>query len=137
MAGTKGRPGYADSTITITTDLTNYNGGGVNGNTTGTNYTFAVSERNIGLERDRNDTTDSQYKEGVGGTLGKRVKISGFFKGDTPPNAAQQEYVKITASVVFDFIGVIMVERFEETGNVGDAVKWTLEGMTDGAFTST
>jgi len=135
MAGTKGRPGYADSTITITTGLVNYNGGGILGNTVGTDYQFAVATRNKTLERDRNDTTDSYYKEAVGGTVGKRIRIEGYFKGDIPPASIQQEYVKITASVVFDFVGVVLVERFEEVGQVGEAVKYVLEGMTDGAFT--
>jgi len=133
----KGRPGYTNSTITITTTPASYAGDGVNGWAGGTDYSFNVAEREIELVRARQDTTDGPFLEGVGAPVGKRIRLKGYFKGTLiPPISIENEFIKITARVVLEIIAVIMVERFRETGVVnGGAIEWEVEGTTDGTFT--
>ena len=129
----KGYPGYTNSIITITTGGV-YLGDGINGWAGGTSYVFAVTDREIDLERKRENTTDSGYQEGVGSSPGKNVRFKGFFKGAVPPSTLQNEFVLVAATVSFPFVGVVMVERFKQIGIVGNALQWELSGMTDGTF---
>lgn len=135
----KGLPGYTYSTIVLTVSPASYLGDGVNGWNGGTQYSFNVRERDLEVLRARQDTTDGPYSEGVGGPVGRRVSISGYFKGSLIPPLAggTTEFVRITARVGFLFDGVIMVESFKESGVIDNSLQWTLSGTTDGTFTVT
>lgn len=145
MANAKGRPGYTYANVSLKTNFL-YSGGGVAGmgalgsGGSGTTFdgTFAVRERNKELIRPRQDTTDSAYQTGVGGPIGLRIKLMGYFKGQNLPDSSfQNEFIYVNAQVCLGFIGIILVERFVEVGVIDNAIHYELEGTTDGPFTNT
>lgn len=137
MANAKGRPGFTNSTITFRT-LSSYAGGGIVGMVPDQTFQFVVRERNKELARDRQDTTDSAYKTGVGGPIGMNLKFMGYFKGVFLPSQRwQDEFVYVDALVCLEFIGIMLVERFREVGVVDGAIHYEIEGSSDSIFTNT
>lgn len=131
----QGQAGYVDSLINVITGGA-YTGDGINGWLGGTTYSFRVTDRNPELDRPRQVTTDGPYKEGVGGPVSMKIRLKGYFKGTIPDSSFQNEYIRIQATTIFDFDGVILVERFAATGQTDEAVTFEITGETDGTFTN-
>jgi hypothetical protein len=132
----RGQSGYVNASITIETGGT-YVGGGVSGWSVGTAATFNVKMRKPSFTRPRLTTTDTGNQEAVGGPISTKLSLEGYFKGITyPPSAAQGEVIKITTVTAgYVLVAILLVERFEFTGDIDSAVQFAIEGETDGPFT--
>jgi hypothetical protein len=133
----RGESGYVNAAISITTGGT-YTGGGPSGYTGGSTATLNVKMRKPSVTRPRLTTTDSPtgVQEAVGGPTSVKLSLEGYFKGTAyPPSAAQSEVIKVAVTAGYALSAVILVERFEFTGDIDSAVQFAIEGETDGAYT--
>jgi hypothetical protein len=138
----RGESGYVNAQITVTTGGV-YVGGGIAGYTGGTETMFNVKMRRPGLQRRRIQTTDGALDTATGAPVSLRCDLEGYFRQDKssqvpinyPPQLSQNEFVKLSVTAGYQFIGVIVVERWEFTGDVDGAVAFVIAGETDDIFT--
>jgi hypothetical protein len=138
----RGESGYVNAQITVTTGGV-YVGGGLAGYQGGTQTMFNVKMRRPGLMRRRIQTTDGALDTATGAPVSIRLDLEGYYRQDKssavpvpyPPQATQTEFVKLQITAGYQFNGVIVVERWEFTGDVDGAVAFAIAGETDDIFT--
>jgi len=134
-----GQSGYIHAEVTITAGGV-YVGGGIAGWTGGDSFAFAFKIRESGFDRPRANTTDGPNKTGVGGPVSIEFHGEGFFKDDGIGNAyppvefVSEEYLRVEVNVGFVYDMIVKVDKFKFSADVEDAVKWTLDGISDGVF---